>query len=147
MVENLKRFFFPKNKRLVTNSQFKAVLEHNLRACDRLLTLFIAENDCGYRRLGISVGKSWGNAAVRNRLKRLLREAFRRNQGKIPDGFDYLLMISTQWSKKSDSSTEKKIIAKRLTFEQVQASFLALVTQAAAKRLQKQKTKSTDIHP
>jgi RNase P protein component len=64
-------------------------------------------------------------------LKRLLREAFRQSQDRIPAGFDYLLMISPPrflakaraGVKKSD--TEKTV---RLpTFEQLQASFLALV--------------------
>jgi len=119
----LKRFSFPKTKRLVRNSQFKAVLARNLRISNGLLTLYMAENDCGYPRLGISVGKSLGNAVVRNRLKRLAREAFRQNQNRIPAGFDYLLMVSPQYSRKMEG--------RQLTFEQVKASFLALVGDAA----------------
>ncbi len=127
----VKQFSFPKEKRLVNNRQFKAVLARGLRLSNGLLTLYMAQNDCGYPRLGVSVSKSCGNAVVRNRLKRLLREAFRQSQDRIPAGFDYLLMISPPrflakaraGVKKSD--TEKTV---RLpTFEQLQASFLALV--------------------
>jgi len=89
----MKQFSFPKEKRLVNNRQFKAVLARGLRLSNGLLTLYMAENDCGYPRLGVSVSKSCGNAVVRNRLKRLLREAFRQSQDRIPAGFDYLLMI------------------------------------------------------
>ncbi len=95
------QFSFPKKKRLVSNRQFKAVLARGRRLSlgllpegNGLLTLYMAENDCGYPRLGISVKKSCGNAVLRNRLKRLLREAFRQSQDRIPAGFDYLLMIS-----------------------------------------------------
>ncbi len=109
------RFSFEKNKRLLSNKQFKAVLARNLRVSNGLLTLYVAENDCAYPRLGVSVSKSCGSAVVRNRLKRLMREAFRQSQDKIPPGFDYLLMISPHRSKK------------KATFEQVKASFLALV--------------------
>ena len=116
---------FPKKKRLVSNRQFKAVLSHRgrRRRSDRLLTLYMAENDCGYPRLGVSVGKSHGNAVIRNRIKRLVREAFRQNQQQIPGGFDYVVMISPGRSKKSE--TGKK--AKMPTFEEVRASFLSLL--------------------
>jgi ribonuclease P protein component len=111
----MKRFSFPKSKRLVSNRQFKAVLAHRRRFSDGLLTLYVAANDCGYPRLGVSVGKSHGNAVVRNRIKRLLREAFRQCQQQIPQGYDYVLMLDAQ--RTSD---------RQPTFEQIKTSFLAL---------------------
>lgn len=134
---SLKRFSFPKSKRLVSNEQFKAVLARRLRVSNGLLALFIAENDCEYPRVGISISKSCGNAVVRNRLKRLLREAFRQSQEEIPAGFDYLLMISPKELKKSRSlpaeSAKLKEAVKELTFEQAKASLMAMVTDAARK--------------
>ncbi len=120
-------FSFPKSKRLVRNSQFKDVLDRGLRISDRVLTLYMARNECGHPRLGVSVGKFWGNAVMRNRLKRLLREAFRQSQDEIPAGFDYVLMISRSCGK-SDKSGPKEAV-KQLTFEQVRASLLALINQ------------------
>jgi len=118
----MKRFSFSKKKRLVSNSQFKAVMARGRRLSDEVLTLYMARNDCEYSRLGVSVGKSRGNAVVRNRLKRLMREAFRQNQECIPPGFDYMLMISNRWPKKSNVEKSPKMP----TFEQVKTSFLTL---------------------
>jgi ribonuclease P protein component len=118
---------FPKKKRLASNRQFKAALDHGRRVSSRLLILYMAPNRCGYPRLGVSVGKSSGNAVVRNRLKRLLREAFRQSQDRIPQEFDYVLMISPPLSRrlKHPQGGAKALAA--LTFRLVQESFLSLV--------------------
>jgi len=129
----LKQFFFSKKKRLASNKQFEAVLARKVRVANGLLVLYVAENDCGYPRLGVSVGKSCGGAVERNRLKRLLREAFRQSQDRIAPGFDYLLMISPQLSKKVNKSINSKKAVRQLKFEQVKASFLVLATAAVGK--------------
>ena len=129
----MKRFSFPKSKRLVSNRQFKAVFAGNECFSNGFLALFVSANGCSYRRFGVSVGKSCGNAVVRNRLKRLLRAVFQQSQDRIPAGFDYVLTISPQWSKKLNKSINSKEVVRQLKFEQVKASFLALVTTAVGK--------------
>src|SRR5512137_1765398 len=122
----MKRLSFPKKRRLANNRQFKAVLDHGRRVGDRLLTLYLAPNDCGYPRLGISVGKSSGQAVVRNRLKRLLREAFRQNQDRLPRSFDYVLMISPSLSRRLRRPEETAVL-KSLSLDRIQNAFLSLL--------------------
>ena len=128
----MKRFSFPKAKRLLSNKQFKRVLGRGMSARNGLLIVYMAENVCGYPRLGVSVGKSCGNAVVRNRFKRLLREAFRESQDRLPRDFDYVLMTAPRWLKKSQES-EGRGTSTGPTLEQVEASFLSLITAAVEK--------------
>lgn len=129
----MKELAFTKKARLLKNSSFKAVLARKIRVSDGLLVLFIAENDCSAPRLGISIGKAFGNAVRRNRLKRLIREAFRQNQHQIPSDFDYLMMISPGLSKKQSKSGLPAEMLRSITFEQIQHSLLTLTRRAHAK--------------
>ncbi|MHC4474566.1 MAG: ribonuclease P protein component [Planctomycetota bacterium] len=154
----MKNFSLPKTKRLVSNKQFRAVLARKLRRSNGLITLFMAENDCGYPRLGLSVAKACGNAVTRNRLKRILTEAFRQSQDQIPPGFDYVIMVCPQpilrktakcrppQSPKNVNSPDrsgKKM--KMVTFEQIKSSFLTLVA-ALAEKAHRNKDSSSPEH-
>ena len=43
--------------------------------------------------MGISIGRPVGNAVLRNRVKRLLRESFRQFPADFPRGYDLLVMV------------------------------------------------------
>ncbi len=129
----MERLTFPKSARLLKNGQFKAVLARNMRSSDTLLTVFMAENNLGRPRLGLSVAKALGSAVIRNRLKRLIREAFRKNQHDIPQDFDYLVMPSARFTESAKAAGPKQIV-KKITFEQVENSLLKLINRIGQNR-------------
>ncbi len=47
-------------------------------------------------RMGISVGKRHGKSVERNRIKRLLREAFRLTQGEMQGVYSFILIPKVQ---------------------------------------------------
>ncbi|MCK5901578.1 MAG: ribonuclease P protein component [Cocleimonas sp.] len=52
---------------------------------DRTFTLLVRENDQAHPRLGLAIAKKSVKRAVdRNRIKRLLRESFRKQQHQLP---------------------------------------------------------------
>jgi ribonuclease P protein component len=80
---------FPKAMRLLSPSEFERVFAARLSAGDASIVLYGAANDLDHPRLGLTVSRKVGNAILRNRWKRLLREAFRLKQHELPS-FDFV---------------------------------------------------------
>jgi len=131
----VKPLSFPKSKRVLVNRRFRQVFDAGRRAGNGLLVLYALDNGMEHSRLGVSIGKSCGGAVIRNRLKRLIREAFRLNLAGIPCGFDYVVLVDTNWPKKLSGTTDRQGAAKTLTLAQVADSLVALCRRAGSKNV------------
>jgi ribonuclease P protein component len=84
-----------RRNRLSRSRDFDAVYRHGRSVSTRFLTLywFQREEAIGVPRLGFAVPRAVGNAVVRNRIKRQLREIVRvKLEGKPPTN-DYVLVV------------------------------------------------------
>ena len=81
---------FPRSHRLRRTEEFQRVFAARCSAADAAIVLYAAPNELPHCRLGLSVSKKIGNAVVRNRWKRLIREAFRKSE--LPSGFDLVVV-------------------------------------------------------
>ena len=75
----------PKRLRLLSSKDFERVFAQRQSASDRWIILYGAANELGCARIGLTVSRRLGGATVRNRWKRLLREAFRLKQHELPN--------------------------------------------------------------
>lgn len=83
---------FGKEMRIRRQADFSRVYARRQRASDHLLLVYGCENGLPHPRLGLSVSRKVGGAVVRNRWKRLLREAFRLTQHELPRGIDLVVI-------------------------------------------------------
>ena len=84
-----------RRNRLSRSRDFDAVYRHGRSVSTRFLTLywFQREEPVGDPRLGFAVPKAVGNAVVRNRIKRQLREIVRVQLQSRPPTNDYVLVV------------------------------------------------------
>jgi ribonuclease P protein component len=82
---------FPREARLRRQADFQRVHQTDVFAADDTLVVRAAVNDLPLTRIGISLSRQVGNAVVRNRWKRLTREAFRLNRNELPTGLDLVV--------------------------------------------------------
>lgn len=83
----------PPERRLRSQKAFAAVYANHLRHNVGPLSICARANGQNLTRLGLSVAGRVGTAVRRNRIKRLLREAFRLSQHDLPLGYDLVVVV------------------------------------------------------
>jgi ribonuclease P protein component len=83
-----------KRRRLSRSGEFERVYREGRSHANRHLVVyaFPRSDDDAEPRLGISVGRKLGGAVDRNRMKRLLREAFWAGADELEPGHDFVIV-------------------------------------------------------
>jgi ribonuclease P protein component len=82
---------FPREARLVRRGDFDSVYRAGNRRSSSHFTVFIRPNELPQSRFGFSIKRALGNAVVRNRMRRRMREVVRGQRQEIPAGWDIVI--------------------------------------------------------
>lgn len=81
-----------KRYRLRKNIEFKKVYSHGKNYWNRNLVLYIKRNGLKETRIGYTITKKIGNAVVRNKIRRRMKEIYRLNFANIKEGYDLIFI-------------------------------------------------------
>jgi ribonuclease P protein component len=79
-------------ERLRRPSEYQRVFQHGKKLVAPLFVLYILPGSEPYSRLGMAVSKRVGNAVIRNHVKRLMRELFRRHKTQLQPACDVVFV-------------------------------------------------------
>ena len=108
---------FSRDERIRLKRDFDHVFREGLAFRFDEILVRVRLNGLQNSRLGLSVSRRRGNAVRRNRMKRLLREAFRLNKGALSQGCDIAVVPCSGWRDLSLNAIEPIFRKALLTIE------------------------------
>lgn len=85
---------FCKSDKILKTGDFRKVYKKGLSVKEGTLLFYYLENRQRRNRLGISISsRNIRSAVARNRIKRILREVFRKNKKNTSNGYDIVVVI------------------------------------------------------
>ena len=91
-------------------SEFKDVFTNGKSYPARYFVLYLSPNKESANRFGFTAGKKIGNAVVRNRIKRLLKEVIRKHGTILNCSYDYVLVARSAGVSKGMKDIEDDFI-------------------------------------
>ena len=104
---------FRPEQRLKRRADFRRVQSQGERVHTPSFVVLLAASPTQRTRLGITVTKKVGHAATRNRIKRLVREVFRRQRNDFPAGCDVVVIAKRNLPASSFDDVSREITRAR----------------------------------
>ena len=95
---------------LKKNQDFQSVYRNGKSYANRLLVMYVLENNLDKNRLGISVSKKVGNSVVRHHVTRLVRESYRLQENIFNSGLDIVVVARANAASASFREIESALL-------------------------------------
>jgi len=96
--------------RLKKNSDFNVVYSKRRSMANKLLIIYITENELNNSRVGFVVSKKVGNSVIRSKVKRLMKESYRINDNRFKLGYDIIFIARAECKNSTFNEIESAII-------------------------------------
>ena len=95
---------------LKKNQDFQSVYRKGRSYANKLLVMYVLENNKERNRLGISVSKKVGNSVVRHHVTRLVRESYRLQENIFNSGLDIVVIARANAASASYAEIESALL-------------------------------------
>ena len=101
---------FPKANRLLREEDFARVYKEGRKIIGEYFVFYVLRKKEARARVGIVTPKYIGKAVTRNRIKRLIREEFRKNKGKFKH-YDFIVKPKDKVGELTNSVLTEKFLS------------------------------------
>ncbi|MDI2586450.1 ribonuclease P protein component [Psychrobacillus sp. NEAU-3TGS] len=98
-----------KRQRIKRNAEFQEIFKKGKSFANRQFVVYCLAKEEDYYRVGLSVSKKVGNAVVRNRIKRYIRQTFLEIHDQVYSKMDYIIIARNPAAKLDFHETKKSL--------------------------------------
>lgn len=81
-----------KKYKVRSNREYRKIYDKGQSKANKHLVVFYKPNGLAYSRIGFTATKKLGNAVIRNKVRRLMKESYYQVQDKVINGYDIVIL-------------------------------------------------------
>jgi ribonuclease P protein component len=101
---------FPRSEHVLQRSEYLQIYDQGRKTVGRQFILYVVRDEGHERKFGIAVSRRVGNAVVRNRVKRYIREVYRLHRPELDTGIRMVLVARPRAAKLTFHECEGAIL-------------------------------------
>ncbi len=95
------------------NKEFVSLFKKGRFICGKSCVVYYRKNGTNINKLGITTSKKIGNAVMRSRCRRIIRQAYRENEADFPKGYN-IVIVSREYACRSKSTDISLFLKKKV---------------------------------